>query len=299
MEIGKRIREKRLAAGLTQQQVADYFGIRAPSVSEWESKNGPSKERLERLARLLKTTVDYLLTGKESNRGVVSDQGVRESSIGVGGDRGGREVSRAPFREGHLSEGEHARSRENEASRRLDFLQSSPQPPRPANARIGVITQALLGSLPEYYSCNFGRLISVNGYQMRFDYVSENLITLIYEPFTFMSSGNSAANTEQIHSTLIPTIFKSLPVRLWNLAIAKKYIESFTLSSMRYAMIIAADMSRASLTSLTRLQSEAKLMGIELIISTDHQKISEYVCSVEEGFSSPFDDSPESDFDTW
>lgn len=65
MEIGKRIKEKRKAAGLTQAQVADYFGIRPPSVSEWESKNGPSKEKLPALARLLKTSVSYLLTGKE------------------------------------------------------------------------------------------------------------------------------------------------------------------------------------------------------------------------------------------
>ena len=67
MDIGKRIREKRKAAGLTQTQVADYFGIRAPSVSEWENKGGPSKDKLAPLARLLKTTVSYLLTGKESN----------------------------------------------------------------------------------------------------------------------------------------------------------------------------------------------------------------------------------------
>lgn len=65
MDIGKRIREKRKAAGLTQTQVADYFGIRGPSVSEWESKNGPSKEKLPALARLLKTSVSYLLTGKD------------------------------------------------------------------------------------------------------------------------------------------------------------------------------------------------------------------------------------------
>lgn len=65
MDIGKRIREKRKAAGLTQTQVAEYFGIRAPSVSEWENKGSPSKDKLVPLARLLKTSVSYLLTGKE------------------------------------------------------------------------------------------------------------------------------------------------------------------------------------------------------------------------------------------
>lgn len=68
MDIGKRIREKRKAAGLTQAQVADYFGVRGASVSEWESKSGPSKDKLVALARLLKTSVSYLLTGKEGQR---------------------------------------------------------------------------------------------------------------------------------------------------------------------------------------------------------------------------------------
>lgn len=65
MHIGERIREKRKDLKLTQAQVGDYFGISSVSVSEWErgvSKPGPDK--LGPLARLLKTTVDYLLEGK-------------------------------------------------------------------------------------------------------------------------------------------------------------------------------------------------------------------------------------------
>lgn len=64
MTLGQRIKEKRKAAALTQGQVADYFGIKAPSVSEWESgKSAPDKDKLAPLARLLKTSVNYLLEG--------------------------------------------------------------------------------------------------------------------------------------------------------------------------------------------------------------------------------------------
>lgn len=65
---GERIRQKRLELGLTQQQVADHFGIRVPSVSEWESgKTMPTSSRLSALARMYKTSVDYLLTGREAS----------------------------------------------------------------------------------------------------------------------------------------------------------------------------------------------------------------------------------------
>lgn len=64
MNIGDRIKERRKAVGLTQADVASYFGIKAPSVSEWESgKSSPDKDKLVPLARLLKTSVTYLLTG--------------------------------------------------------------------------------------------------------------------------------------------------------------------------------------------------------------------------------------------
>ncbi len=66
MNIAKRIREKRKVLGLTQAQVADYFGISSVSVSEWERGMGrPGQDKLPGLARLLKTTVNYLLTGAD------------------------------------------------------------------------------------------------------------------------------------------------------------------------------------------------------------------------------------------
>lgn len=64
MHIGDRIREKRKALKLTQAQVGEYFGISSVSVSEWESgKSKPDQGKLLPLARLLRTTVPYLLEG--------------------------------------------------------------------------------------------------------------------------------------------------------------------------------------------------------------------------------------------
>ncbi|MDR5772096.1 MULTISPECIES: helix-turn-helix domain-containing protein [unclassified Caballeronia] len=65
--MGDRIRELRKARGLTLQAVGDRFGINRSSVSAWESGSSrPDFEKLPELADLLQTTVDYLLTGKET-----------------------------------------------------------------------------------------------------------------------------------------------------------------------------------------------------------------------------------------
>jgi len=65
MHIGDRIREKRKKLKLTQAQVGEFFGISSVSVSEWESgKSKPDQEKLAPLARLLKTSVNFLLEGR-------------------------------------------------------------------------------------------------------------------------------------------------------------------------------------------------------------------------------------------
>jgi phage repressor protein C with HTH and peptisase S24 domain/DNA-binding XRE family transcriptional regulator len=67
MHIGDRIREKRKELGLTQAQVGEYFSISSVSVSEWERGiSKPDQGKLEALARLLKTNVHYLVTGKKA-----------------------------------------------------------------------------------------------------------------------------------------------------------------------------------------------------------------------------------------
>lgn len=70
MKISDIIKTRRKSLGLTQQQVADYFGIRSVSVSEWERGLGkPDQDKLPGLARLLDTTVDHLLTGRGEFKG--------------------------------------------------------------------------------------------------------------------------------------------------------------------------------------------------------------------------------------
>lgn len=62
----ERLKNLRLAKGLTLQQVGDSLGISKVSVSTWESgKTNPDRKRLEKLAELYSTTVQYLVTGIE------------------------------------------------------------------------------------------------------------------------------------------------------------------------------------------------------------------------------------------
>ena len=66
--LNERLKNLRLAKGLTLQQVGDVFGISKVSVSTWESgKTNPDRKRLEKLAELYSTTVQYLVTGIEDD----------------------------------------------------------------------------------------------------------------------------------------------------------------------------------------------------------------------------------------
>jgi len=65
--LNERIRGLRLARGLTLQQVGDAFGISKVSISSWESgRSNPDHKRLEQLATLLGTTVQYLVSGNQA-----------------------------------------------------------------------------------------------------------------------------------------------------------------------------------------------------------------------------------------
>ena len=62
--LNERLKNLRLAKGLTLQQVGDAFGISKASVSGWESgKSNPDHKKLEQLALLFDTSVEYLVTG--------------------------------------------------------------------------------------------------------------------------------------------------------------------------------------------------------------------------------------------
>ena len=63
-EIGKRIKQLRIAKGLTIKELADLAGMSAGYLSEVErGRCALSAEKLAAIAGCLGTTVDYLLTG--------------------------------------------------------------------------------------------------------------------------------------------------------------------------------------------------------------------------------------------
>jgi transcriptional regulator with XRE-family HTH domain len=60
----ERLKNLRLSKGMTLQKVGDAFGISRASVSSWESgTNQPDPRKLEKLAELFGSSVEYLITG--------------------------------------------------------------------------------------------------------------------------------------------------------------------------------------------------------------------------------------------
>lgn len=58
----EKLKVLRKKQGLTQQEVADFFGIKQPIYQKWESGNRkPSYENLSMLACIFDVSIDYLL----------------------------------------------------------------------------------------------------------------------------------------------------------------------------------------------------------------------------------------------
>lgn len=53
---------KRLAAGLTQQQVADKLGVSQPAVKKWDNGGKPSPRYYPKIAKLLKLSTDDVVS---------------------------------------------------------------------------------------------------------------------------------------------------------------------------------------------------------------------------------------------
>lgn len=71
MTLGKRIRNRRQAMKLTQQELAKALGLTSQHISAIEQdKRAPSLTSLARIAEELGVSVDYLVTGKE---GLITD----------------------------------------------------------------------------------------------------------------------------------------------------------------------------------------------------------------------------------
>ena len=66
MELGKKIRQFRFRANLTQEQLADKLGIGPQSVSKWETGRGyPDISLIEPLATALGVSVIELFSGAD------------------------------------------------------------------------------------------------------------------------------------------------------------------------------------------------------------------------------------------
>ena len=66
LTIGKRIREMRLAAGMSQEQLAEKLQVSRQSISKWESGRGyPSIDSLKEISSFFSVTIDELLSGEK------------------------------------------------------------------------------------------------------------------------------------------------------------------------------------------------------------------------------------------
>ncbi len=65
MGIGTRIKKLRKQAGITQPELAEQVGVHETTIRRWEKEtdNGPDNKAVKKLAEILKTTSDYLLSG--------------------------------------------------------------------------------------------------------------------------------------------------------------------------------------------------------------------------------------------
>lgn len=62
MEFGKRLRESRMRAGITQQQTADHIGVSLRVYQNYEQDTRrPKYENLADLSRMFHVSTDYLL----------------------------------------------------------------------------------------------------------------------------------------------------------------------------------------------------------------------------------------------
>jgi transcriptional regulator with XRE-family HTH domain len=60
-------KQLRIKANLTQKQVAEILRLSFSAISSWElGRSIPNPELLPKIAKLYNTTIDYLITGKES-----------------------------------------------------------------------------------------------------------------------------------------------------------------------------------------------------------------------------------------
>ncbi|CAG4908773.1 unnamed protein product [Acidocella sp. C78] len=63
--VGQRIRALRLANNLTQDEFASQLGVSRSAIAQWETdRAGQVRENLERIAKVLGTSIAYLVSGE-------------------------------------------------------------------------------------------------------------------------------------------------------------------------------------------------------------------------------------------
>lgn len=74
-EWGKRIRARRKELRLTQKALADFCGVKPPSVSDWETGETQSLEgdHLLLAAEFLQTSAHWISTGKDQSSGAAEN----------------------------------------------------------------------------------------------------------------------------------------------------------------------------------------------------------------------------------
>lgn len=75
MTLGKKLKEARKQAGLSQEQLAEKLGISRSAVAKWETDGGmPDIDNLKILSRLLDVSIDYLVdNGEELNKVIIKE----------------------------------------------------------------------------------------------------------------------------------------------------------------------------------------------------------------------------------
>ena len=82
MEIGARLKEARLGAGLTQEQAAEALGVSRQTVSNWENeKTYPDIVSVIRLSDLYGVSLDRLLKGEPADSGYLEYLGESTDTV--------------------------------------------------------------------------------------------------------------------------------------------------------------------------------------------------------------------------
>lgn len=80
MTFGEKIQKLRKEAGLSQEELAYQLGVSRQAISKWERDNGyPETEKIVRMSRIFKVTLDYLL----NEEGTQASENTAEQGIYV------------------------------------------------------------------------------------------------------------------------------------------------------------------------------------------------------------------------